>query len=154
MTTPCQPPNNGSKKSSKTKEALPYGTMQGPATLAPGDTVGICWRPMGANPFTPNPSKYHCAQSATAVPYPGDKSEGALSCKDLLDGLMPALGGQKRLRETVKLIEANVDPKDVAGGISLGPTDDCDHTTFYSNYITTDSAGKHWVFIDVQLEKK
>ena len=130
----------------------PYSDLKGIAKLSPGAVVGICWRPRGSNPFASNDVNYNCTLSSTAVAYPGDKSIGTLSCSNILSSLSPILKGKKRLSETIKTIQASKDPKEEQNGISLGPQKDCDNSEFFTNYIATDSKGKHWLFIDLQLD--
>jgi hypothetical protein len=128
-----------------------YGTITGLAKLLPGDAIGICWREANANIFARNDADYECSQQAAAVPSPWDEAEGALRGKAIVEALQRGLGARKMSKKAIaKSLKPNADPKAPASGITIGG----DASGFFGNYVITDSASKHWIFLDVELIPK
>ena len=105
------------------------------------------------NFFDANSKPYRCQESVTSTVSPWDKAIGGISCGSIDKALSRALGGNKRAGELVKSLDPKQDPKaQKRGGMSLNTG--CDESTFYNNYVFTDKAGKHWLFIDVKMSEK
>jgi len=130
-----------------TSKKSPYETITGVAKLKPGDEVGVCWREAKANPFAANTADYNCKHRAKSVPFPGDKTKGALSGEAIFKALQPALGARKMKVGMAKSLGPKLDPKIMAGGLSI----ENESNGFYGNYVYTDSASRHWLFIDVTM---
>jgi len=130
--------------------AVPYGTLEGKASLEPGDEIDLCWRiAPSSNPFAANAAPYTCGAKMKAIAAPWDAEEGGLNEATVSRTLDRALGPRAKRREMtyVSSVAAAADPSAPSSGISLGD----DSEGYLNDYVVVDDAGRRWVFVQVQV---
>jgi len=133
--------------SSSANAGTAYGRIAGTAKLQVGDRVAICWRPMGANVFAKNDADFSCDTHAVAVKSPGTDAAGGVTGEAIVSGLRSALGTRQLGEAMAKSLEAGADPKAPSSAIGIDP----EPQGYYDNYVFSDDAGKHWLFVEVKL---